>query len=65
MDLNQLLFHHQVALIRKSRGAVAAMAPASSRFDLVQHYEHRIGRLRRKMGVIAYPASSRLSSTAI
>lgn len=54
MDLNQLLFHHQIALIRyaardqddRERG---------SRFDLVRHYEIRIARLRNDMGVQSYP----------
>lgn len=56
MDLNQLLFHHQVALIRDS--APAAEVPAPSRFNLVMHYARRIGRLRREMGVALYPASA-------
>jgi hypothetical protein len=53
MDLNQLLFHHQVALIRDT---ARNLGPAASRFDLAGYYERRIGRLRREMGVLAYPA---------
>ena len=54
MDLNQLLFHHQVALIRET--ARIANVPACSRFDMVVHYARRIGRLRHEMGVPHYPA---------
>jgi hypothetical protein len=52
VDLNHLLFQHQVAVID-------AQAPrdrrAGSRYDLVRHYETRIARLRQKLGVAAYP----------
>jgi len=54
MDLNQLLYHHQVALIRCA--AHEADSPArGTRFDLVRHYEARIARLRRDLGVAGYP----------
>lgn len=52
MDLNHLLFQHQVAVMD------AQTAPdrcAGSRFDLVRHYETRIARLRQKLGVASYP----------
>ncbi|WP_404479718.1 hypothetical protein [Novosphingobium sp. BL-52-GroH] len=52
MDLNQLLYHHQLALMRYT--ANRDEAPAPSRFDLVTHYERRISRLRREMGVTPY-----------
>jgi len=54
MDLNQLLFQQQRALIR-----CAGSGPCpyrESQFDLVRHYERRITRLRRKLGVAIYPA---------
>ncbi|MEE4454040.1 hypothetical protein [Novosphingobium resinovorum] len=54
MDLNQLLFHHQIALIEytvRDRND----HEHRSRFDLVRHYETRIARLRHDMGVQAYP----------
>lgn len=54
MDLNQLLYHHQIALIQfgtRNKGN----RDAGSRFDLVQHYETRIARLRQDIGVSAYP----------
>lgn len=53
MDLNQLLFHHQVALIR-SEGPDSAVL-RGSRFDLVSHYERRIARLRHDIGVKQLP----------
>ncbi|WP_394658532.1 hypothetical protein [uncultured Novosphingobium sp.] len=51
MDLNQLLFQHQVAVMRTPDRA----AFGASIFDLVGHYERRIARLRRSMGVAQYP----------
>lgn len=52
MDLNYLLFQHQVAVMD-------AQTPrdrrAGSRYDLVRHYETRIARLRQTLGVAAYP----------
>ncbi|EJU14866.1 hypothetical protein QUC32_11715 [Novosphingobium resinovorum] len=54
MDLNQLLYHHQIALMEfasRSKGS----RDAGARFDLVRHYETRIARLRQDMGVSAYP----------
>lgn len=52
MDLNHLLFQHQVAVLR-------ATAPrhgeGPARFDLVRHYKSRIDRLRRNLGATAYP----------
>jgi hypothetical protein len=52
MDLNQLLYQHQRALIAR----VDHHVPHGSRFDLVGYYERRIARLRRQMGVVQYPA---------
>lgn len=54
MDLNQLLFQHQRALIRYA--ADRASDRNGYQFDLVQHYERRIRRLRRELGVVGYPS---------
>lgn len=54
MDLNQLLFHHQVALMNNF-GTIHHISQGSN-FDLVAYYEERIARLRRQMGVFQYPA---------
>lgn len=56
MDLNELLYQHQRAII------VAANPqgdPCGSRYDLVGHYADRIRRLRQKLGVSPYPAWTR------
>ncbi len=53
MDLNQLLFQHQLALIRFETSKSAAFK--GSQFDLVRYYEKRLKRLRREMGVAVYP----------
>lgn len=58
MDLNQLLFHHQIALIKYSSCGIedsSDVEPNGSRFDLVTHYARRIARLREEMGVTVYP----------
>lgn len=58
MDLNQLLYHHQLALIDyAARDTIDDRH--GSRFDLVRHYEKRIARLRHDMGVVPYPHWSR------
>lgn len=45
MDLNQLLYHHQVALIREGTSAL----PASG---LIEHYARKVRELRLEMGLI-------------
>jgi hypothetical protein len=57
MDLNQLLFQHQLALM-KIEGAQPSPPQRGSRFDLIRHYERRIDRLRHAMGVSGYPRSA-------
>lgn len=47
MDLNQLLFHHQVALMRGND-------PGAAQSDVVDHYARKIETLRIKMGLSAY-----------
>jgi transposase-like protein len=52
MDLNHLLYHHQLSIMQ------AASLPAVSRagaYRLVKHYQTRIDRLRHQMGVSSYP----------
>ncbi|TCM33701.1 hypothetical protein ACLIMP_23230 [Novosphingobium aerophilum] len=56
MDLNQLLFHHQIAVMRGHPGEAPSRG---SRFDIVAHYERRIARLRRETGTTPYPDWSR------
>jgi len=52
MDLNELLYHHQRALM-----SAAGRPPlcCGSQFDLVHHYAERIRRLRIRMGVSPWP----------
>ncbi|WP_334185925.1 hypothetical protein [Novosphingobium sp.] len=49
MDLNQLLYHHQIALIEFTARS-KRNRDAGSRFDLVRHYATRIARLQKDMG---------------
>lgn len=53
MDLNHLLYHHQVSLIEAGEQPKRTGASA---FGLVRHYQTRIDRLRDLMGVSRYPA---------
>lgn len=55
MDLNQLLFHHQVALIRDSDPGTA-----DGDDSLAGHYAGRIDSLRHELGVMPW----RLVTTA-
>ncbi|MBC2664139.1 hypothetical protein H7F51_01260 [Novosphingobium flavum] len=52
MDLNELLYQHQRALMTAS---LVPIALAGSRFDLVGHYAERIRRLRSELGVSVWP----------
>lgn len=52
MDLNEILFHHQVALIKAAEPLPGHCGKA---FDLVRHYETRLARLRANLGVAVYP----------
>lgn len=54
MDLNELLYHHQRAIMRADPNR-AGMAVGNGS-DLVRHYAERIRRLRHQMGVTAWPA---------
>jgi hypothetical protein len=60
MDLNELLFQHQRAILHADRGTPEAVG-----FDLVGHYAHRIRRLRERLGVVAYPEWMALLPEAI
>lgn len=63
MDLNQLLFQHQSAILREAQSAPST---TGSMFDMVGHYKLRIDRLRRNLGVSAYPewCASRLADAS-
>lgn len=52
MDLNELLWQHQRAILMASRPAGARRRPG---FDLVGHYAERIRKLRVTLGVSARP----------
>ena len=61
MDLNDLLFHHQISLIR------AASLPENSKAGacrLVKHYQARIDSHRDLTGVSRYPFWSTPSQAA-
>ncbi len=49
MDMNQLFYHHQMAVIAADRAHRAGEAPAG--FDLPNHYARRINRFREKRGL--------------
>jgi len=53
VDLNQLLFQHQVALLKQ--GEVACSVAFASARDLVSQYQVRIACLRETLGASAYP----------
>lgn len=52
MDLNQLLYHHQIALIHASKHGAAD--DGSSHFDMVKYYAKRIRAYRNKRGLSEY-----------
>jgi len=52
MDLNELLYQHQRAVLQAAR---VVPGPVGSRHDLVGHYAGRIRRLRERLGVVNYP----------
>ncbi|HET9630214.1 MAG TPA: hypothetical protein VFP14_12110 [Novosphingobium sp.] len=52
MDLNELLYQHQRAILHAGR---MAPGPGPSSFDLVGHYAGRIRRLRERLGAPGYP----------
>lgn len=62
MDLNELLFQHQRAILKADR---TAPGPGPSAFDLVGHYAHRIRALRQRLGVATYPEWMVLSPDAV
>jgi len=51
MDLNELLYQHQRALMSKANPRPLSCA---SHFDLVDHYAKRIRRLRLDLGVSSW-----------
>jgi hypothetical protein len=52
MDLNELLYQHQRALMLARRPQPQGRG---SRFDLAGHYAEKIRRLRMEMGVSVWP----------
>lgn len=54
MNLNQLLFHRQIARIREDLRKPPVHC--GSRFDLVAHYERWIDRARRDMSPPHHPS---------
>lgn len=49
MDMNQLFYHHQLAVIAADRAHHKGEAPAH--FDLPNHYAQRINMFREKRGL--------------
>ncbi|GGD40175.1 hypothetical protein [Croceicoccus pelagius] len=49
MDLNQLLYHHQVALINVGR-----VPKCGGSFDMADHYAKRIAQMRNTTGAAMY-----------
>jgi len=49
MDLNQLLYQHQVALIN-----VVRVPKCGGSFDMANHYAKRITKMRNKTGAAIY-----------
>ncbi len=47
MDMNQLFYHHQIALMTASR----TRPNGDGAFDLARHYATRINRFRRSRGL--------------
>lgn len=49
MDMNQLFYHHQIALMDADRARRTGLATAN--FDLARHYVRRINRFREGRGL--------------
>lgn len=49
MDMNQLFYHHQIALMEADRSR--RTGPATASFDLAHHYVRRINRFREGRGL--------------
>ncbi|MGL3822946.1 hypothetical protein [Sphingopyxis sp. R3-92] len=50
MDMNQLFYHHQIALMEA--GSARQTGLATPHFDLARHYARRINRFREGRGLI-------------
>lgn len=55
MDLNQLLFQHQVALMNAQHPS--SCQGETGHFDLARHYAKKIRLTREALGVVHYRAS--------
>ena len=56
MDLNHLLYHHQLSLMGNASDDAASRVNASR---LASHYQRRIDRLRHQLGALPYPRGYR------
>lgn len=52
MDMNQLFYHHQIALMSANHARPEGRPPGG--FDLAQHYVTRINRFRESRGLLPY-----------
>ncbi len=52
MDMNQLFYQHQMALMDAGRARQTGVATAN--YDLVRHYGKRINRFREGRGLAPY-----------
>lgn len=52
MDINELLYHHQIALMRAAQ--MQSSSSSASRFDLVRHYAKRIRDYRQTHSLAQY-----------
>lgn len=57
MDLNQLLYQHQLALLNQQHGA--SLADQTAYRDLAGFYAARIRLARNSLGVAQYPRGAR------
>lgn len=61
MDLNEILFHQQVALIGAQQDCQAGRRESR---NLVQHYSQRLARLRSELGVSPYRCAARMTGAS-
>lgn len=54
MDMNQLFYHHQMALIEADRAKRNGVGAGAAHSDLSHHYAKRIDEYRAQRGLTAY-----------